>query len=74
MSEDTNPDYFANNIPGMMGYYDNFPFEDDNLKELVLIQIAVLNTVIAIESEKEIKEEQMQLFTNLLSSIGGIGF
>lgn len=74
MSEDTNPDYFANNIPGMMGYYDNIPFEDDHLKELVLTQIAVLNTVIAIESEKEINEEQMQLFTNLLSNIGGIGF
>lgn len=74
MSEDTNPDYFANNIPGMMGFYDNFPFEDDNLKELVLTQIAVFNTVIAIESEKEMNEEQMQLFTNLLSSIGGIGF
>ncbi|MDM5250757.1 DUF4272 domain-containing protein [Lysinibacillus sp. G4S2] len=72
--EDTNPDYFANNIPGMMGYYDNIPFEDNNLKELVLTQISVLNTVIAIESEKEINEEQIQLFTNLLSSIGGIGF
>lgn len=74
MSEDTNPEYFVNNIPGMMGYYNRVPFEDDNLKELVLTQISVLNTVIAIESEKEIKGEQMQLFTNLLSVIGGIGF
>jgi len=74
MSEDTNPEYFANNIPGMMGFYNSIPFEDDNLKELVLTQISVLNTVIAIESEKEIKDEQMQLFTNLLSVIGGIGF
>ncbi|MEB2300217.1 DUF4272 domain-containing protein [Lysinibacillus xylanilyticus] len=74
MSEDTNPDYFANNIPGMMGYYDNIPFEDDHLKELVLTQISVLNTVIAIESEKEINEDQMQLMTNLLANIGGIGF
>jgi len=74
MSEDTNPEYFANNIPGMMGFYNSIPFEDDNLKELVLAQISVLNTVIAIESEKEIKDEQMQLFTNLQSVIGGIGF
>ncbi|MGY3185821.1 DUF4272 domain-containing protein [Lysinibacillus sp. TE18511] len=74
MSEDTNPDYFTKNIPGMMGYYDNIPFEDDNLKELVLTQISVLNTVIAIESEKEITEEQLLLFSRLLSTIGGIGF
>jgi len=74
MSEDTNPDYFVNNIPGMVGYYNNIPFEDDHLKELVLTQISVLNTVIAIESEKEINEDQMLLFTDLLSNIGGIGF
>lgn len=74
MSEDTNPNYFVNNIPGMMGFYDNIPFEDDHLKELVLTQIAVLNTVIAIESEKEIHEDQLLLFTELLSKIGGIGF
>ncbi|MFC9540333.1 DUF4272 domain-containing protein [Lysinibacillus sp. NPDC056959] len=74
MSEDTNPDYFVNNIPGMMGYYNNIPFEDDPLKELVLTQISVLNTVIAIESEKEINEDQLLLFTDLLSKIGGIGF
>ncbi|MBG9455588.1 hypothetical protein ABE61_16330 [Lysinibacillus sphaericus] len=74
MSEDTNPDYFVNNIPGMMGYYNNIPFEDDHLKDLVLTQISVLNTVIAIESEKEINEDQLLLFTDLLSKIGGIGF
>ena len=74
MSEDTSPEYFANNIPGMMGYYNSMPFEDDNLKELVLTQISVLNTVISIETEKEIEDEQMLLFTNLLSVIGGIGF
>lgn len=74
MSEDTNPDYFVNNIPGMMGYYNNIPFEDDHLKELVLTQISVLNTAIAIESEKEINEDQLLLFTDLLSKIGGIGF
>ena len=34
----------------------------------------MLNTVIAIESEEEIKDEQMQLFMNLLLVIGGIGF
>jgi len=33
MSEDTNPAYFVNNIPGMMNYYNSIPFEDDNLKE-----------------------------------------
>lgn len=74
MSEDTNPDYFVNNVPGMMGFYNNIPFEDDHLKELVLTQISVLNTVIAIESEKEINEDQLLLFTDLLSKIGGIGF
>ena len=74
ISEDTEPDYFAKNIPGMMGYYDGIPFEDENLKGLVMTQISVLNTMIAIEVEKDINEEQMQLFTNLLAQIGGIGF
>ncbi|MFJ7736934.1 DUF4272 domain-containing protein [Lysinibacillus sp. NPDC097287] len=74
ISEDTDPDYFDKNIPGMMGYYDEIPFEDENLKGLVLTQISVLNTMIAIEMEKEINEEQMQLFTSLLAQIGGIGF
>ncbi|MEH6944540.1 DUF4272 domain-containing protein [Bacillus sp. JJ722] len=74
VSEDTEPDYFAKNIPGMMGFYDSIPFEDENLKGLVMTQISVLNTMISIETEKDINEKQMQLFTELLSQIGGIGF
>lgn len=73
-SEDTNPDYFATNIPGMMGFYDRIPFEDENLKGLVMTQISVLNTMLAIETEKDITDAQMQLFTGLLSRVGGIGF
>ncbi len=72
--EDTNPEYFAQNIPGMMGYYDKIPFQDEDLKEQVMIQISVFNTVIAIEMDKEITEDHMQLFTRLLASIGGVGF
>ena len=74
MSEDTNSEYFVNNIPGMMSYYNSIPFEDNHLKELVLTQISVLNIVISIECEKEIKDEQMQLCLSLLLTIGGIGF
>ncbi|GAA3413102.1 DUF4272 domain-containing protein [Paenibacillus hodogayensis] len=73
-SEDTNPDYFETNIPGMMGFYDRIPFEDENRKGLVMTQISVLNTMIAIETEKDMTDGQMQLFTKLLSQIGGIGF
>ncbi|MEK4426849.1 DUF4272 domain-containing protein [Solibacillus sp. FSL K6-1523] len=73
-SEDSDPSYFEKNIPGMMGFYDEIPFEDEQLKELVLTQISVLNTMIAIEVEKDIEEELLQLFTNLLAQIGGIGF
>ncbi len=73
-SEDTEPDYFEKNIPGMMGFYDEIPFEDEQLKGLVLTQISVLNTMIAIELEKDMNEELQQLFTNLLAQIGGIGF
>lgn len=73
-SEDTDPDYFEKNIPGMMGFYDEIPFEDEHLKARVLTQISVLNTMIAIEVEKDMNEAQLQLFTNLLSKIGGIGF
>lgn len=73
-SEDTDPAYFETNIPGMMGFYDRIPFADENLKGLVMTQISVLNTMIAIETEKDINEGQMQLFTELLSQVGGIGF
>ncbi|MGZ9584311.1 DUF4272 domain-containing protein [Paenibacillus marinisediminis] len=73
-SEETNPDYFSNNIPGMMGFYDRIPFGDENLKDLVMTQISVLNTMVAIESEKEINDGLMQLFTRLLTEVGGIGF
>ncbi|MCP3774024.1 DUF4272 domain-containing protein [Paenibacillus sp. MZ04-78.2] len=74
-SEDTNPDYFDQNIPGMMGFYERIPFEDEKLKALVMTQISVLNTMLAIEMEKDITDEQMPLFTALLSRIvGGIGF
>lgn len=74
ISEDTDPSYFDKNIPGMMGYYNDIPFEDENLKGLVLTQISVLNTVVAIEMDKDMNEEQMQRFTRLLSKMGGIGF
>lgn len=73
-SEDTDPAYFEKNIPGMMGFYDAITFEDAQLKELVLTQISVLNTMIAIEVEKDINEELLQLLMNLLARIGGIGF
>lgn len=74
LAEDTNPDYFAKNIPGMMGFYDTIPFKDEQLKERVMIQISVLNTVIAIKMDKEMTDDHMQLFIKLLASIGGIGF
>lgn len=73
-TEDTNPDYFEANIPGMMGFYDRIPFADENRKSLVLTQISVFNTMIAMEAEKELNEGQMQLCTALLSGIEGIGF
>lgn len=74
IADDTDPDYFAENMPGMMGFYHHIPFEDEQLKELVMIQISVFNTVIAVEMDKEITDEQMQLLIKLLSSIGGVGF
>lgn len=74
LTEDTHPDYFAKNIPGMMGFYDKIPFKDEQLKERIMIQISVLNTVVAIEMNKEMTEDHMQQFIKLLASIGGIGF
>ncbi|MEK5233768.1 DUF4272 domain-containing protein [Lysinibacillus sp. FSL K6-0232] len=74
ITDEIDPDYFAKNIPGMMGFYNNIPFEDEQLKELVMIQISVFNTVIAVEMDKEITDDHMQLLIKLLSSIGGVGF
>ncbi|MNW50491.1 hypothetical protein D3C74_279440 [compost metagenome] len=73
-SEDTNPEYFENNIPGMMGFYQNMPFEDDDLQYRVMMQISVINTILAIETEKEYNEAHMKLFVELMGRIGGIGF
>ncbi|AZK44979.1 DUF4272 domain-containing protein [Paenibacillus lentus] len=73
-SEDTDPDYFANNIPGMMGFYDRIPFEDEQLKRLVLTQISVINTMLAIETDKDYDEAYLTLFQGLLRGVDGIGF
>ncbi|WP_079908714.1 DUF4272 domain-containing protein [Paenibacillus sp. 32352] len=73
-NERTNPAYFETNIPGMMGFYDRIPFADDHRKGLVLTQISVLNTIIALEAEKELNEKQLQLCMALLSKVEGIGF
>lgn len=73
-SEDTDPDYFANNVPGMMGFYDRIPFEDEQLKRLVLTQISVINTMLAIETEKDYDEAYLTLFRGLLRGVDGIGF
>ncbi|MCM3039440.1 DUF4272 domain-containing protein [Paenibacillus motobuensis] len=74
LTEDASPDYFEANIPGMMGFYDRIPFADEHLKELVLTQISVFNTLLAIEAEKELNEGQWQLCLELMSELGGIGF
>ncbi|WP_400164502.1 DUF4272 domain-containing protein [Brevibacillus sp. TJ4] len=73
-SEDTNPDYFDNNIPGMMGFYDSIPFEDEDLKRRVLLQISVINTMLAIETEKEYGQEYLEHFVKLTGKVDGIGF
>lgn len=74
VSEDSDPDYFASNIPGMMGFYQRIPFEDDDLQRRVLIQISVLNTMLAIETEKDYGQEDWNRFVELARKIDGIGF
>lgn len=74
VSEDTDPDYFQNNLPGMMGLYQNIPFENEELQKLVLTQISVLNTMIAIQTEKEYNDSYQTLFIGLQSKVKGIGF
>ncbi|MGZ7443203.1 DUF4272 domain-containing protein [Paenibacillus sp. TH7-28] len=73
-SEDTDPDYFDNNIPGMMGFYDSIPFEDEDLKRRVLLQISVINTMLAIETEKEYGQDYLERFVRLAGKVDGIGF
>lgn len=73
-TEDSAPDYFERNIPGMMGFYENIPFEDENLQQRVIMQISVINTMIAIETDKEYNDSYRQLFYELVDKVGGIGF
>ncbi|MEF2966285.1 DUF4272 domain-containing protein [Paenibacillus sp. M1] len=73
-SEDTNPDYFDNNIPGMMGFYQSIPFEDEELQYKVLTQISVINTMLAIETEKEYGPDYSKLFVELAGKAHGICF
>jgi len=74
LTEDANPDYFETNIPGMMGFYDRITFANEHLKDLVLTQISVFNTLLTVEAEKELTEEQWKLCLELMSALGGIGF
>lgn len=74
LTEDTAPDYFEANIPGMMGFYDRIPFADEDLQGRVLMQISVFNTLLAIEAEKDLNEGQFQSCLELMAAIGGIGF
>lgn len=73
-SEDTNPDYFANNIPGMMGMYQSLPFEDGDLQYKVLTQISVINMMLAIETEKDYGADYLELFIKLAGGVHGICF
>ncbi|WP_334077465.1 DUF4272 domain-containing protein [Paenibacillus sanfengchensis] len=72
--EETDPAYFENNVPGMMGFYQAIPFEDDDLQYRVMVQISVINTMLAIETEKDIRQEDLQLFVQLAGKVGGICF
>ncbi|MGH1039383.1 DUF4272 domain-containing protein [Bacillus wiedmannii] len=73
-SEESTPDYFSNNIPGMMHMYDQIEFQEEHLKRMVLAQISVINTIIAIETKKDYSDEYVELFLKLLNQVNGIGF
>ncbi|WP_166244951.1 DUF4272 domain-containing protein [Paenibacillus turpanensis] len=73
-TEETDPNYFSGNMPGMMNFYDRIPFEEEELKTKVLMQISVLNTMIAIQTEKEYSDNDAELFYKLLAKVNGIGF
>ncbi len=73
-SEESSPDYFFNNIPGMMHMYDQIEFQEEHLKKMVLAQISVINTIIAIETKKDYSDEYVELFLKLLNGVNGIGF
>ncbi|WP_410771038.1 DUF4272 domain-containing protein [Fontibacillus sp. BL9] len=73
-SEDSDPDYFENNVPGMMGFYQRIPFEDEDLQYRVLTQISVINTMLAIETEKEYSQDYLELFVALAGKLNGICF
>lgn len=73
-SEESSPDYFSNNIPGMMHMYDQIAFQEERLKTMVLAQISVINTIIAIETKKDYSDDYVELFLKLLNQVNGIGF
>lgn len=73
-SEESSPNYFSNNIPGMMHMYNQIEFQEEHLKKMVLAQISVINTIIAIETKKDYSDEYVELFLKLLNEVNGIGF
>lgn len=73
-SEESSPNYFSNNIPGMMHMYNQIEFQEEHLKKMVLAQISVINTIIAIETKKDYNDEYVELFLKLLNEVNGIGF
>lgn len=74
VSEDADPEYFENNIPGMMGFYQQIPFVDEDLQYRVLTQVSVINTMLAIETEKDYGQDYQKLFVELAGRVDGIVF
>ena len=54
--------------------YDQIEFQEEHLKKMVLAQISVINTIIAIETKKDYSDEYVELFLKLLNEVNGIGF
>ena len=54
--------------------YDQIEFQEEHLKKMVLAQISVINTIIAIETKKDYSDEYVELFLKLLNGVNGIGF
>lgn len=73
-SEESEPDYFSRSIPGMMGFYENIQIQNEHIKSLVFTQISVINTMLAIQTDKEYDEGYYQRFLALTRRVSGIGF
>lgn len=64
--------FLRHHLQGMGGFYSSMPFQNEELRQLVLAQISVVNTLIAIECDRDYDQTLYAHFTRLASLLDAV--